>query len=385
MTNNKVYIPTFISSIDYKPARVLPHIYFYNGTVFTDNWYVEENNSGSVQFNSLNIFPYFDNYQGNFPTTSSLSLLFFNETAPYGDIPNESLYSTYWSDYVSLLYNPRTRLFEASAIIPLADYFKIELNDIVEWRGNYYHLRAINDYNLSNGECNIQLLGPVLKDTMANVLPVDKCKFDFSIEDGPTPTSSLWDVTSCDGITTLYGVSFDTTSSLSASQVIRWGTPAELEGCWTLANSTASVDLTGSIVYGIYVDCETCSGSIPPSGSCDLSCSSNLYLTYTGNDYYQYPTSSICSTVSSSFSINWTSYERPNRIAVYDNSGLIASTGWVGDVDYSGPWGLSIHTATNGTLTGTFSTSAGRYLLVEAGGGGGVLNDDACSITLNCG
>ena len=38
----------------------------------------------------------------------------------------------------------------------------MELNDIVEFRGNYYHLRAINDYNLKNGECQIQLLGPIL-------------------------------------------------------------------------------------------------------------------------------------------------------------------------------------------------------------------------------
>jgi hypothetical protein len=50
----------------------------------------------------------------------------------------------------------------ASAIIPLADYFNMELNDIVEFRGNDYHLRAINDYNLSTGECNIQLLGPII-------------------------------------------------------------------------------------------------------------------------------------------------------------------------------------------------------------------------------
>jgi hypothetical protein len=54
----------------------------------------------------------------------------------------------------------------ASAIIPLADYFDMELNDIVEFRGNDYHLRAINDYNLSTGECAIQLLGPILEGSL---------------------------------------------------------------------------------------------------------------------------------------------------------------------------------------------------------------------------
>jgi hypothetical protein len=53
-----------------------------------------------------------------------------------------------------------------SAVIPLADYFEMELNDIVEFRSNQYHLRAINDYNLSTGECNIQLLGPILEGSL---------------------------------------------------------------------------------------------------------------------------------------------------------------------------------------------------------------------------
>jgi hypothetical protein len=46
-------------------------------------------------------------------------------------------------------------------IIPLAAYFDMELNDLVEFRGNTYHLRALNNYNLNTGEVDIQLLGPV--------------------------------------------------------------------------------------------------------------------------------------------------------------------------------------------------------------------------------
>jgi hypothetical protein len=158
----KIYIPTYISSINYDPARVQPRIMFYNGVKECEQYWIQ---SGSSQY-SLDQFPYFDNYSGNVTTTSSLSLLFNNETAPYGDIPNESLYTTYWESYVNLLYNPRTRIVNAEAIIPLADYFKMELNDIVEFRGNNYHLRAINDYNLTTGECNIQLLGPILEGSL---------------------------------------------------------------------------------------------------------------------------------------------------------------------------------------------------------------------------
>jgi hypothetical protein len=58
--------------------------------------------------------------------------LFYNEDAVYGQVPTETLYSTYWEKYVELLYNPRTKLLNASAIIPLADYFKMSQNDIVD-------------------------------------------------------------------------------------------------------------------------------------------------------------------------------------------------------------------------------------------------------------
>jgi hypothetical protein len=140
-------------------------------------WYFDSGSSASPAATAKKqfAFPYFDNYNvvsGSFPTTDSKSLLFFNESAVYGEVPTNSLYNDYWETYVELLYNPRTRLLNASAIIPLADYFKMELNDVVQFRGNYYHLRAINDYNLKNGECAIQLLGPILPDALPFANPV---------------------------------------------------------------------------------------------------------------------------------------------------------------------------------------------------------------------
>lgn len=175
--NDKIFLPTFISSVDYQPARVLPHVYFWNGLRNCDSYFVEGFANGSttvtpVQFDS---FPYFDNYDGNTPSTSSKSLLFNNEVSVFGEAPSSSLYTEYWETYVSLLYNPKTRLLECSAIIPLNDYFKMELNDVVDFRGNYYHLRAINDYNLKTGECNLQLLGPIIPDTFNNRARVLSC------------------------------------------------------------------------------------------------------------------------------------------------------------------------------------------------------------------
>jgi hypothetical protein len=112
--------------------------------------------------------------------------LFNNEEAVLGTTPDQSLVSEYWDTYLALLYNPRTRLVNATAVIPLADYFNLELNDIAEFRSNYYHLRAINDYNLTTGECNLQMLGPIISDTISSMLSgswaptSDPCAFTYS-------------------------------------------------------------------------------------------------------------------------------------------------------------------------------------------------------------
>ena len=194
----KIYIPTFISSIDYRPARVLPHVYFWNGTKATNTYYVQSYASGSknaLTASALEEFPYFDNiFLQN--DTGSQTLLFNTEAAVYGTAPSSSLYSEYWSKYVELLYNPVTRLINATAIIPLADYFKMELNDVVEWRGNYYHLRSIADYNLSNGECSLELLGPLLSDTVSSIFG-GSCLFNFtSAIVGTTTTTTIAPTTS---------------------------------------------------------------------------------------------------------------------------------------------------------------------------------------------
>ena len=253
----KIYLPTFISSINYDAARVLPHIYFYNGTKACEPYYIENENGTANQFEE---FPYFDNYSGNVTTTSSLSLLFNNEAAVYGEAPSASLYSTYWEKYVELLYNPRTRVVNCSAIIPLADYFKMDLNDIVQFRGNHYHLRAINNYNLSNGECDLELLGPILGDVLANILPGKQCEFDFDISD----IYYGWRIQTCDETPVTYEVSFNTTSSIVPGMII--SASSEISGCWYVSGSvTQSVlDYYDVGVYGTYTSCASCSMTPPP-------------------------------------------------------------------------------------------------------------------------
>ena len=173
MAKQKMFIPTFIANAAFQPAQVLPRMFFYNGKLETTNY--ELNNRTSISSNVIettDVYPYFDHYSvvsgSEIPTTDSDSLLFFNEAASLGTTPINSVYSEYWSKYITLLYDPKTRLIECSGIIPFADYVELELNDIVFFRGNHYHLRAINQYNLKTGECQLQLLGPIIDDALDN-------------------------------------------------------------------------------------------------------------------------------------------------------------------------------------------------------------------------
>jgi len=169
-----VAIPLYIGDQNYKPTQVFPRMLFNNGMVSSSQYYIEGQFSAAspmtIVANSQKVYPYFDNYNvvtGSFPTTGSRSLLFNNELATLGSTPINNLIDTYWSTYLGLLYDPRTRLVNATAVIPLAKYFDMELNDLVQFRGNYYHLRAINDYDLTTGECLVQLLGPIISDALA--------------------------------------------------------------------------------------------------------------------------------------------------------------------------------------------------------------------------
>ena len=175
MAKSRIYIPTFIADADFNPANVQPRFFFWNGLIEADSWYYKSTTpSGFSSFVSQSAqFPAFNHYttgSNGFPDSDSESLLFFNEATPYGERATETLFSKYWATYIELLYNPRTRLIDAEANIPLAEYFDLELNDIIQFRSNYYHLRAINDYNLVTGECKIQLLGPIIQDAMDNIL-----------------------------------------------------------------------------------------------------------------------------------------------------------------------------------------------------------------------
>ena len=82
----------------------------------------------------------------------------------------------------------------------------------------------------------------------------------------------------------------------------------------------------------------------PTQGSCNAANSGS----YTGNDYHQYPNYNLSDSFYLYSYFSWNSYDRPNRFNVYDSSGLVWSSGWVGTASYPGPWGPSLSTSESG-------------------------------------
>ena len=92
-----------------------------------------------------------------------------------------------------------------------------------------------------------------------------------------------------------------------------------------------------------------------------LGCSAGTISdTYSGNNEYTYPNQPISSSVDSYINFSWGSVDRPNRFSVYDSTGLLWTSGWVGFADYAGPWGASLNTPSTGNSNICFLSSSGR-------------------------
>ena len=374
-----IYIPTYISDAAYKPNRVLPRLLFYNGLVECEQYYIESGSLavGGVTYGQTS-FPYFDNYNvvsGSFPTIGSNSLLFNNENASYGAIPSGSLYSEYWEKYVSLLYNPKTRLLNCSAIIPLADYFKMDLNDVVNFRGNYYHLRAINDYSLKDGTCNLQLLGPIIRDTF----------FEAPIPPPPPPqaSSSLswsYDETIQDGTFTI----FDNATTIATLTADGNGNTQISESHYITA-SLAPVNFpsTGSVTMSLNISGAT---TLAVSASTNTTISAS-FLVASGSAYSITANTSFTQ-LSSSVSWSYTESSQDGTFTIFDNSTTLATltangsgnaqisqshyvtaslvpVGYPGagvtmSINVNGATTLAVSASTNTTISASFLAGAGQ-------------------------
>ena len=152
-------------SLDNKlePITEKPVLFYRAGTVSIssnpigtrDRLYDNQNSVSTTtlcyQFNTAN-----DSYTG--------SLNWGAEVNPYtgnsGGASDPSLYITYWSDYVTDLYDLQARRYSFKGVLPVSLLLQLNLNDKLQIGTNLYRVNAIR-VNLTTGEGNLDLVNEI--------------------------------------------------------------------------------------------------------------------------------------------------------------------------------------------------------------------------------
>jgi len=123
-------------------------LFYFNGVVSTNYaWYF-----GTTQYNS---YPKSSSFSGI--TTNSYSLAFGLEANRIGNMPKNSLYFSFWNEYISRIYSTRSRIVIVNAILPVGVWLNMKLNDNIAISGNYYKIQKIT-YDLLSQKAVIELM-----------------------------------------------------------------------------------------------------------------------------------------------------------------------------------------------------------------------------------
>ena len=130
-----------------------PCILYYGQTVVATNPIYIKDTTGTLACNSVQIFGQDTNVGG-----VDYSLNFAPETSTYLGVPiQQSLFATYYFDYLANLFDPKNRLTNVKAVLPISILTTLKLNDRLIIGNKRY---IINDFKtkLTTGETTFNLL-----------------------------------------------------------------------------------------------------------------------------------------------------------------------------------------------------------------------------------
>ena len=143
----------------YLGAPILFYGYFNNYNITTNPVaFVNADNNTSRRVNSCWYANTSNRYQS---AGASRSITFGADIDPYHlQTVNQNLYSDYWQNYTTDLYNKARRIFRIDAVLPLGKMATIKMNDIVVWNNTKYIINNVN-LNLTTGKATFELLNVV--------------------------------------------------------------------------------------------------------------------------------------------------------------------------------------------------------------------------------
>jgi hypothetical protein len=109
----------------------------------------------------MTIMNYANSSNQSFNDASTYSTNYGADIDPYLlQSVNNSLYNTYWNDYITDLYNPSRRLVRVPAILPLGKILNFDLKNKLIWNGQRWLVNNVT-INLTTGKAEFELLNNV--------------------------------------------------------------------------------------------------------------------------------------------------------------------------------------------------------------------------------
>ena len=192
--------------------------------------------------------------------------------------------------------------------------------------------------------------------------------FVYCTVDADTTCVRLTSLTAVCGNSVVENLTLTTTTTVSPTTSTTTTTQSPTTST-TLSPTTSTTTLTPTTTAACY--------------TCD---DGYVYYETSSNDYGTYPDRFVCFNSDQCGLLAYDAIDRPNRFSLYDSTGLVATTGWVGYATWSGPWGASLNVTPSGNLPYQWNSTSLRYIRVEYGNGDPINpTSDAANLSLLCG
>jgi len=167
------------SSIDLKlePYSGKPYMFYKNGLItLTDPIYIDGISLSSIFLTATEDNTDFNQITNSLNFGSEISTYFFT-------IVENSLYNNFWKNYVSDLYNQKTRVLNLKCKLPISILSRLSLNDKFIINNNKYKISNVK-VNLINSQADLEIFTDysIPSDTIANEIPLTVDRTDITVD-----------------------------------------------------------------------------------------------------------------------------------------------------------------------------------------------------------
>jgi hypothetical protein len=211
-----------------EPITPKMRLLYYNGlrsTGTNNTWYIATGAGGSGP-TPWGSYPMFSNYSTWPVTQESLDLNWKNEipmwdTSVAGQtewMTPLTAFTVYWKDWYDIVYDPYSRIVEATFILDSLDIANFEFNDLVFVKGTWYFVNEIKDYVVGEkSACKVELvkLGSDLSLNIIETQRLNSVNLCYSTVSYCDAYCCCQSPTTCPGYSTYYTSSETFTGSIS--------------------------------------------------------------------------------------------------------------------------------------------------------------------------